>query len=114
MFIWSNVQAKFVRPSLQLSHLKEFFMRRVLSSILTGTLLVLVGLGLLESHTGNWAVAQISKIAKKNASAKPMLDGAWQLVSAKDPRTKRMRPLPAGLEMIKLLAGGRYSWTVVQ
>ena len=89
-------------------------MRRVLSSILTGTVLVLVGLGLWESQTGQRSVAQIAKIAKKSASAKPMLDGAWQLVSIKDPRTKRMRPLPAGIEMIKLVAGGRYSWTVVQ
>ena len=114
MLIWSNVQAKFARTSLQLSHLKEFFMRRVISSILTGTLLGLVGLGLWGSHSGQRAVAQVSKVAKKTASAKPTLDGAWQLVSIKDPRTKRMRPLPAGIEMIKLLAGGRYSWTVVQ
>ena len=89
-------------------------MRRVISSILTGTLLGLVGLGLWESQTGQRSLAQVSKIAKKKASAKPTLDGAWRLVSIKDHRTQRMRPLPAGIEMIKLLVGGRYSWTVVQ
>jgi hypothetical protein len=114
MLIWSNVRAKFARTSLQLSHLKEFFMRRVISSILTGTLLGLVGLGLWESQTGQRSLAQVSKIAKKKASAKPTLDGAWRLVSIKDPRTQRMRPLPGGIETIKLLVGGRYSWTVVQ
>jgi hypothetical protein len=89
-------------------------MRRVLSSMLTGTTLALVGLGLLESHTGHRAVGQVDKTVKKKASAKASLDGAWRLVSVKDPRTQRMRKLPSGIEMIKLLVGGRYSWTVVQ
>jgi len=89
-------------------------MRRVMSSVVTGTTVALVGLGLMVSHTGQRAVAQATKIAKKKASAKPTLDGAWRLVSMKDPRTQRMRALPAGIEMIKLLVGGRYALTVVQ
>jgi hypothetical protein len=89
-------------------------MRRVLSSILAIATLLLVGLGLLASHTGQPAVAQVAKIAKKKASPKAALDGAWRMVSMKDPRTQRMRQLPAGIEMTKLLVGGRYSMTGVQ
>jgi hypothetical protein len=89
-------------------------MRRVISSILTGTTLALVGTGLLQSHTGQRALAQVDKVAKKKSSTTPTLDGAWRMVSVKDHRTQMMRKLPAGLEMIKLLVGGHYSWTVVQ
>jgi hypothetical protein len=89
-------------------------MRHVLSFIFAGTTLLLVGSGLLVSHLGQTAVAQVAKIAKKKASPKPTLDGAWRLVSIKDARTQRMGQLPAGLEMIKLLVGGRYSMTGVQ
>jgi hypothetical protein len=45
---------------------------------------------------------------------KSPLDGAWKIVSTKDPRSGRMRQLPPGLEFTKLVVGGRYIWTVVQ
>jgi hypothetical protein len=90
-------------------------MRRILSSVLAGSTVALVGMGLLDWHAGQRASAQIAKkIAQKPASAKSALDGAWQMVSMKDPRTQTIRRLPAGTEITKLLVGGRYSWTVVQ
>jgi hypothetical protein len=51
---------------------------------------------------------------KAKPKAKSPLDGAWRLVSAKDPRSGEMRKLPEGVELFKLVIDGRFVWTYVQ
>jgi hypothetical protein len=89
-------------------------MRRVSSSILPWIAVVLLGFGLLVSHTASWAIAQDGKKTKQKAAGKLTLEGAWRLVSTKEPRSGQMRKVPPGFEMTKLIVGGRYAWTVVQ
>ncbi len=74
---------------------------------------VLAGFGLLLSGTSSSALAQGAGKKTDQANAKTPLDGAWRLVSVKDP-AGQMRRLPPGVEMTKLVVGGRYTWTVVQ
>jgi hypothetical protein len=87
-------------------------MRRISSSLLAGLVLALLAPALVLLGPAHRAVGQDA--AKEKAKAKAPLDGAWRLVSAKDPRNGQMRKLPEGLEMTKLIVGGRYVWTVVQ
>ncbi len=89
-------------------------MSRVSLSNRPWIVVVLVAFGLLVLHTAGWAIAQEGKKTKQKAAGKSMLDGAWRLVSSKDPRSGQMRPIPPGIEMTKLIVGGRYAWTVVQ
>lgn len=42
------------------------------------------------------------------------LDGAWRLVKALDPQTRQLRDLPPGIEMTKLIVGGRFAWIVTR
>jgi hypothetical protein len=51
---------------------------------------------------------------KTKPKAKSPLDGAWRLVSAKDPRSGEMKKLPEGVELFKLVVDGRFVWTYVQ
>jgi hypothetical protein len=87
-------------------------MRRISSSLLAGLALALLAPVLVLLGPAGRAVGQGA--AKEKAKAKAPLDGAWRLVSAKDPRNGQMRKLPEGIEMTKLIVGGRYVWTVVQ
>ncbi len=74
---------------------------------------LLAGFGLLASATSSFALAQGTARQTDQAKARTPLDGAWRLVSVKD-NTGQMRGLPPGLEMTKLVVGGRYSWAVTQ
>ncbi|MGO9468197.1 MAG: hypothetical protein ACLQIB_12030 [Isosphaeraceae bacterium] len=86
-------------------------MNRLASHLHSG--FVLAGFGLLLSGTSSYTLAQGAGKKRDQPNAKAPLDGAWRLVSVKDP-AGQMRQLPAGVEMTKLLVGGRYAWTVVQ
>jgi hypothetical protein len=77
-------------------------------------IVVVVGFGLLLSATGLPALAQQAKKEIGSKKARSQLDGAWRLVSSKDPASGRMRSVPTGIEMTKLIVDGRYVWTVVQ
>ncbi len=63
--------------------------------------------------------AKMKKVAPANSlvsagdAARP-LDGAWRLVRALDPRSGQLREIPAGIEMTKLVVGGRFAWVVAQ
>jgi hypothetical protein len=77
-------------------------------------ILVIAGFGLFLSAT---SLPSTSQQAQKEAGlrkAGSQLDGAWRLVSSKDPASGRMRSVPTGVEMTKLLVDGRYVWTVVR
>jgi hypothetical protein len=87
-------------------------MRRNLSLIISGLVLSFLGHALFSSAAAPRALAQDADKAKSNARSQ--LDGAWRLVSAKDPNSGEMRKLPDVLEMTKLVVGGRFAWTVVQ
>jgi RNA polymerase sigma factor (sigma-70 family) len=50
----------------------------------------------------------------QKAGGKSRLEGAWRLVSSKDPRSGQIRALPADVEVTKLIVDGRYFWTVIQ
>ncbi len=69
---------------------------------------------LVVSDAGQRAGARDDKNAKPRPQARTRLDGAWRLVSARDPRTGQMRGMPPGVAMTKLLVGGQYAWTVVR
>ena len=60
------------------------------------------------------ALSQDQKSEKKAVAAKSQLDGAWRLLSSKDSATGESHKLPDGIEMTKLVVGGRFVWTVVQ
>ena len=77
-------------------------------------IMLVVGFGLLLSATGLPSSAQQAKKEAASKKARSQLDGAWRLVSSKDPASGRMRSVPAGIEMTKLIVDGRYVWTVVQ
>jgi hypothetical protein len=87
-------------------------MRRFYSLLLSALALAVLAPVLLVLGPAHSAAGQSAK--KEKAKAKAPLDGAWRLVSQKDPRTGQMRKLSAGIEMTKLIVGGRYVWTVVQ
>jgi hypothetical protein len=87
-------------------------MRRISSFLLWALALAVVAPVLVLLGPAHIAAGQDAK--KEKAKADSPLDGAWKLVSAKDPRNGQMRKLPAGIEMTKLIVGGRYVWTVVQ
>jgi hypothetical protein len=89
-------------------------MRHIKESICATILLVLGGLALCVLRTDVRAGAQDTKKDKPPAEAKSRLDGAWRLVTTKDPATGEQRKLPEGAEMTKLIVGGRFVWTVVQ
>jgi hypothetical protein len=89
-------------------------MSPVSTSIRRWIVAVLVVFGLVVSHTGRWVSAQDGKKIKQVAEGKSRLDGAWRLVSSKDPRTGQMRTIPPNIEMTKLVVGGRYAWTLAQ
>jgi hypothetical protein len=76
--------------------------------------IIVMIVGLVVSHADQRAGAQTDKNAKQRPQGKTRLDGAWRLVRSKDPRTGQMRGMPPGVEMTKLLVGGRYAWTVVR
>jgi hypothetical protein len=59
-------------------------------------------------------VAQDQKGGKAPLQAKSLLEGAWRLVTSKDPASGQARRLPDGVEMTKLIVGGRYVWMVVR
>jgi hypothetical protein len=79
-----------------------------------GVLLVLGGLAILLVPGHRSSMAQEKKKVKPVAEAKMPLEGAWRLVSSKNPATGQQRALPATIEMTKLVVGGRYIWNVVQ
>jgi hypothetical protein len=89
-------------------------MKRVSSSIPLFITLMLVGSGLSMSHGGQRGVAREDKSEKQRTEGKSRLSGAWRLVNSKDPRTGQMRRIPPNIEMVKLVVGGRYGWTVSQ
>jgi hypothetical protein len=76
-------------------------------------IVLIAGFGFVLWATCHPSAAQQAKeaLAKKAGS---QLDGAWRLVSSKDPASGRMRSVPTGIEMTKLLVDGRYVWTVVR
>jgi hypothetical protein len=76
-------------------------------------LLFLAALGILFATATSHALAQ-APARKQPGDVKSRLDGAWRLISALDPATGKLRPIPEGVEMTKLIVGGRFSWVVVQ
>ena len=89
----------------------ELHMRRISLMVLTGLALSLVGSVLLLSGSALHAVAQDAE--KEKSKAKSPLEGAWRLVSARQ-RDGEMRKPPEGIDMSKLIVGGRFVWTHVQ
>jgi len=89
-------------------------MKRVSLFSRSRILVVIVGCGLVVSHAGKRAGARDDKNAKQRPQVKTRLDGAWRLVSSRDPRTGQMRGMPPGIEMTKLLVGGQYAWAAVR
>ena len=88
---------------------------RPVSSLIGSALAVsLLVPAVLLSGPAPTSIAQDAKKDKAKAKEKSPLEGAWQLVSVKDPVSGQMRKLPAGIEMTKLVVGGRYVWTVVR
>jgi hypothetical protein len=85
-------------------------MHRRIALVLPGLALSLLGSALFLSGPARLAAGQDAD--KEKSKAKSELDGAWRLVSALDPRSGEMRKLPEGIEMTKLVIGGRYVWTV--
>jgi hypothetical protein len=77
-------------------------------------IMVIAGFGLLLWATGLPSAAQQAKKETGSKKARSQLDGAWRLVSSNDPASGRMRSVPAGIEMTKLIVDGRYVWTVVR
>jgi hypothetical protein len=77
-------------------------------------IMLIVGFGLFLSATSLPSTAQQAKKEAGSRKAGSQLDGAWRLVSSKDPASGRMRSVPTGIEMTKLLVDGRYVWTVVR
>jgi hypothetical protein len=69
----------------------------------------LVGL----AHPAAGQDARTDKDKGKAKSSSP-LDGAWRLVSSKDPRIGQMRKPSPTIEMTKLVVGGRYAWTIAR
>jgi hypothetical protein len=79
-----------------------------------------------SSHPGRWVVVAGSVLllawggplalgqGEAKEKSKSRLDGAWRLVSSKDPSSGQLRAVPQGIEMTKLLVGGRFAWAVVQ
>jgi hypothetical protein len=48
-------------------------------------------------------------------SVKPgSIEGAWKLVARRGSDNQDYQSLPAGVEMIKYMTGGRYVWTIVK
>ncbi len=93
-------------------------MCRISSLLLSGFALGLLVpplaiLGPAHSVAGQDAEKDRVKV-KTKPKAKSPLDGAWRLVSAKDPRSGEMRKLPEGVELFKLVIDGRFVWTYVQ
>ena len=76
--------------------------------------MVIAGFGLLLWATGLPSAAQQAKKDAGSKKARTQLDGEWHLVSSKHPASGRMRSVPAGIEMTKLIVDGRYVWTAVQ
>jgi hypothetical protein len=82
-----------------------------------------LGLGVCMLATCQSAVAQQRLTQPKRATPPETkkaaadvarsLDGAWRLVKALDP-TGQLRELPPGIEMTKLVVGGRFAWVVAQ
>lgn len=83
-------------------------MRRVPSFHVSRIALAVAGLALLALPTA------VPTAAQEAAKAKTPLDGAWRLVSVKDQASGETRSLPDGIEMTKLVVGGRFAWTVVR
>jgi hypothetical protein len=67
------------------------------------------------SFSGSIPSAIAQDPARKQAGdVKTRLDGAWRLIRTLDPATGKLRPVPEGVEMTKLIVGGRFSWIVAQ
>jgi hypothetical protein len=86
---------------------------------------MVIGLSLLLGHACPRASGQERRgtPARKGAAASASttaarddrpLEGAWRLVGAFDPRSGQQRALPGGIEMTKLIVGGRFAWVVTQ
>ena len=94
-------------------------MHRTSSLLLSALAVSLAGLALsisgpARSAAGQGAAKDKDQNDKTKPKAKSPLDGAWRLVSAKDPRSGQMRKLPEGVELFKLVIDGRFVWTYVQ
>jgi len=52
---------------------------------------------------------------KKLAGDRPhALEGSWRMMKSLDPRTRQMAEMPAGIEMTKLVVGGRWAWVIIR
>ncbi len=88
-------------------------MRRLTSLLLSAVALAGLVPALVLIGPTRPAAGQESKKPKAKKAATE-LDGAWRLVSNWDSRSNQMRKLPEGVEMTKLIVGGRYSWSIVR
>ena len=75
-------------------------------------LALFIGFGCAAAVAVPFSLAHARKSDKPKRERGSPLEGAWRLVSSKDPRSGAIRPLPPGIEMTKLVVGGRYAWTV--
>ena len=87
-------------------------MQRFSSSFVSRLGLALLAPALLVVGAGHSASAQDAE--KEKAKARSPLDGAWRLVSMKDPKSGDQRKAPEAIEMTKLVVDGRYSWTIAR
>jgi hypothetical protein len=73
--------------------------------------LVVSGLALAIGGVRNPVRAQ-----DKEPTAKPKasVEGAWKQVGQINPTTGKLVKFPDGIEMTKLITGGRFAWTVVR
>jgi hypothetical protein len=107
---------------LELIIFTEPLMVRLAFPVRPWRLCLVLGLGIILSGICGIAVAQqrqtqpkrTSPGDSKTAAGDPAraLDGAWRLVKSLDPRSGQLREVPSGIEMTKLVVGGRYGWIV--
>jgi hypothetical protein len=79
----------------------------------------LLGYACLPASAQQRSTTQARRVAPAGSNttavdANHPLDGAWRLSSALDPASGQLRPIPQGIEMTKLVVGGRFAWIASQ
>ncbi len=87
------------------------------SAAMFGSLICLLAAPALALAPQAKAVPKSSRPAdtKKAAGHRPQpLESAWRMDKSLDPKTGQMVDMPAGIEMTKLVVGGRWAWVITR
>jgi hypothetical protein len=87
-------------------------MRRNFVSV-RSSFVVLAVSGLALAIWGGWSPVQ-AQDKEPRAKTKAAVEGAWKLVGQINATTGKLAKIPDGIEMTKLITGGRFAWTVVR